>query len=91
MKSPARTIFSAVAGLGLAAFTVISAFAGGFNGTSTVVAFSLLAVYGIFEIALLSYAAPRYEARPLRPRPVLVRGNRGIAMSHREDDYRRAA
>lgn len=69
MKATARKLFSAATGLGLAAFTLISAFTAGFDGATTVVAFALLAIYGLIEIALVSYAAPRFEPRVRHARP----------------------
>ncbi len=66
MKTTARTVLSAAAGFGLAAFTLVSAFTAGINGSTTVIAFSLLAIYGLLEIAMLSYAAPRFEVRRVR-------------------------
>jgi hypothetical protein len=75
MKTTARFIISATTGLGLTAFTLFSAFAFGSASTATVLGFAFLAIYGLLEIAVLSYAAPRFEVRPVRvtrPAPVLV-------------------
>ena len=54
--STARFVLSISAGLGLAAFTAISFVASGISAPSTVLGFSFLTVYGLFEIALLDYA-----------------------------------
>lgn len=70
MNMHARTALSATA-LGLASFTATSAVVSGLFAAPTVVGFSLLAVYGLVEIALLSYAMPRKApSRPSAPAPV---------------------
>lgn len=65
MKTSARFILSSVTGLGLVACTVISAFTFGAAATSTVIAFSLLSVFGLVEIAVLSYTPRRFVVRPV--------------------------
>lgn len=66
MTSSLRHTLSAATALGLVSFTTSSAVFAGLFATPTVVAFSLLAVYGVFEIAILSYATPRVaKARPV--------------------------
>ncbi len=74
MKTTARSIISAATGLGLAAFTIISAFTAGANASATVIAFALLAIFGMLEIAILSYSAPRFVKRSagVRRAPALV-------------------
>ena len=73
MTTNARNTLTAAA-LGLASFTVTSALVSGLFATPTVVGFALLAVYGMGEIALLSYAAPR--SRPTR----LVKPARSVSV-----------
>ena len=55
MKSTLRTILSTSVGLALFAAVAISCVAQGFAGDATVLSFALLVVYGLFEIAVLSY------------------------------------
>lgn len=62
MTSSTRTTLSAATALGLVSFTTSSAFFAGLFATPTLVAFSLLAVYGMLEIAILSYATPPVRA-----------------------------
>jgi len=87
MKTSLRSLLSATAGLGLSAFTIVSAFTAGFEAGSTVIAFSLLVIYGLLEIAMVSYAAPRYELRtPMRREaltamPALARVSPLVSMS----------
>lgn len=74
MTSKIRTALSATA-LGLASFTLTSAAVSGLLATSTIAGFSLLAAYGVFEIACLSYAAPRplpVRAPVVRAAPVVI-------------------
>jgi hypothetical protein len=80
MKTTARFIISAATGLGLAAFFLVAAFAAGANAPVTVIAFALLAIYGLLEIAILSYSTPRFVTRPVAVRrtPTLVTA-RGFA------------
>ena len=66
MTSSIRTTLSAATALGLVSFTATSALLSGPFATATLVGFAFLAVRGVLEIAILSYAAPR----PLLPRPV---------------------
>ena len=69
MKATARTILSATTALGLVAFTVISAAAGA-PATVPATGLGLLAVYGLVEMMIRSYAPRRYVARPaVRPVP----------------------
>jgi hypothetical protein len=74
MKTTARSLLSAVTGLGLATFMLISAFTFGANAPATVIAFSLLVIYGLLEIAILSYSTPRFVTRRVATRrsPTLV-------------------
>ena len=62
MKTNSRSVVSAAAGVGLAAATIISAVATGIAAPATVISFGLLAIYGLLEIAVVSYA-PRRAAR----------------------------
>jgi hypothetical protein len=57
-----RTLFSAIAGLGLAMFTLAAAVGTGIASEATVGGFSALAIYGVAEIAILAYA-PRSVVR----------------------------
>ena len=72
MTTNTRTTLSATA-LGLVSFTATSAVLAGLFATPTVLGFALLAVYGVYEIAVLSYALPKptTSARPA-PAPVAV-------------------
>jgi len=74
MKTTARSIISATTGLGLTAFTLFSAFAYGTPAPATVLGFAFLSIYGLLEIAVLSYASPRFELRPasVRPAPAMT-------------------
>jgi hypothetical protein len=65
MTTSIRHTTSAATALGLVSFTASSALFSGLFATPTLVAFSLLAVYGLLEIAILSYATP--HERALRP------------------------
>jgi len=58
MTSSIRTTLSAATALGLVSFIASSTLFSGLFATPTLVAFSLLAVYGLLEIAILSYATP---------------------------------
>lgn len=78
MKTSFRSILSAVTGLGLAAFTFISAFTVGVDAPATVLAFSLLTVFGLVEIAILSYMPRRLLARPRALQPLRVTQARPI-------------
>lgn len=95
-NTTARFILSAASGLGLAAFTLISALILGPAARETLVGFSLLAIYGLLEIAILSYRTPRPMVRPARARraparlaaqPVRVRA---ITRLHKEHDRQAA-
>lgn len=71
MTSSIRSTLSTATALGLASFLASSAMFAGLFATPTLVAFSLLAAYGVLEIAILSYAMPRPRtARPAAPAPV---------------------
>ena len=70
MKTSLRSLLSAVTGLGLVAFTLISAFTAGADAAATFLAFSLLTVFGLVEIAILSYTPRRYALRPIAPQPL---------------------
>jgi hypothetical protein len=76
MKSSARFILSATTGLGLAAFTAISAFTN-VSTSVTATAFGLLVIYGMIEMMIESYSsrrpAVRSVARITTPYPVRVR------------------
>jgi hypothetical protein len=74
MKTTARFLLSAATALGLTAFMLFSAFTAGANASATVFAFALLAIWGMLEIAILSYATPRYLVRPatVRRTPTVV-------------------
>ena len=63
MKTTARTILSATIGIGLTAATVFTAATAGFADTSTTTAFSLLTVYGLFEITFGAPRPARFEIR----------------------------
>ncbi len=73
MTTHARTALSATA-LGLASFTATSSIASGLFATPTMLGLALLAVYGMLEITLLSYAMPR-KAATRSPAPAAVRLN----------------
>ena len=62
MTTSTRTTLSAATALGLVSFITSSTLFAGLFATPTLVAFSLLAVYGLLEIAILSYASPRVHA-----------------------------
>lgn len=70
MTSSIRHTFSAATALGLVSFITSSAVFSGLFATPTIVAFSLLAAYGVLEIAMLSYATP--HERALRPAAVAI-------------------
>lgn len=72
MTTNIRTTLSSATALGLVSFTATSALISGLFATTTVVGFALLAVYGVFEIALLSYAAPKLTAARPAPAPAAV-------------------
>jgi hypothetical protein len=55
MKTTAHAIISSATGLGLASFTIISFIIAGIAAPATVLSFSLLAVYGMCEIAVIDY------------------------------------
>ncbi len=70
MTTSTRTTLSAATALGLVSFIASSTLFAGLFATPTLVAFSLLAVYGLVEIAILSYASPR--VRPARANPIAI-------------------
>jgi hypothetical protein len=69
--STARSLFSVTTGLGLATFTAIAFVTAGIAAPATVMGFSFLAVYGMFEIALLD-SAPPARVRAVRPAGTVV-------------------
>jgi hypothetical protein len=60
MKASARSILAATTAIGLTAFTIISAFTAA--ASVTAMAFGLLAIYGVVELMILTYA-PRADVR----------------------------
>jgi hypothetical protein len=66
MNTRIHFILSASVSIGLASFAGISAFLLGVAAPATLLSFGLLAVYGMLEIAVLSYQSPRLVR--LRPR-----------------------
>lgn len=95
MTSTTRTTLSAATFFGLVSFVLSSAFFAGLFAIPTVVGFSLLAAYGVVEIAVLSYSGPHFVALraereavavQARPAPALV----AFPVSHRIE-YRAAA
>ncbi len=71
MKTTARSIFSATIALGLIAFTFIAACSPGASSSVTLTAFGLLVIYGLVEMALVSYAPRRAIQRPASVRVVV--------------------
>lgn len=63
MKATAHTILSATTGIGLTAFTIFSAFTANASTAVTATAFGLLALYGMVEMAILSYTPRRSASR----------------------------
>jgi len=55
MSTPTRSILSASIGPGLTLFTAISAYVNGPLAAITTIAFGLTVVWGIIEIAILTY------------------------------------
>jgi hypothetical protein len=72
MHSTARKITSATIGLGLASLSVAFAFTIGVQAPATVLTFALLAIYGLAEIAIVSYAPRRSVLDGVRARRVHV-------------------
>ncbi len=70
MKTTARSIFSTTTALGLTAFTLIAACSPGASTSVTLTAFGLLVIYGLVEMALLSYTPRRAIQRPATIRVV---------------------
>lgn len=96
MNTSLRSLLSAATGFGLAGFTVFSASTAGILADTTVIAFSLLAIYGLLEIAMISYTAPRFVSRNARraaatvTTPELARVSTLVTMPS-NPEYRRAA
>jgi len=59
MNTNIRFTLSASTALGLVSFVVTSALVSSLAAPATLVGFGLLAVYGMVEIAIASYASPR--------------------------------
>jgi hypothetical protein len=57
MKSTAHRIFTATTGISLIAFAIISAFTAGVVAPPSIIAFGLLAVFGLLEITIASYSS----------------------------------
>jgi hypothetical protein len=66
MSLSAHSILSATTGISLTAFTTISAFTANASASVTATALGLLAIYGIVEMMILSYAPRRSVTRPAR-------------------------
>jgi hypothetical protein len=66
MKTSARSILSATTGIGLTAFTTLSAFTASASTSVTATAFGLLAIYAMVEMAIHSYSPRRLPARSAR-------------------------
>ncbi len=60
MNTTARSTLSTSTALGLASFTITSAFTAGAAAPATLLGFGLLAVYGLIEIVIVSYETPRF-------------------------------
>lgn len=69
MKTSAHSVISTTTALGLATFSIASAFTAGAAAPTTIVAFGLLAIYGLIEIAILSYTEPRVIGSVVRTTP----------------------
>jgi hypothetical protein len=69
MKASARFLLSATAGLSLAAFAVISTFVA-VSPAVPAAALGLLAIYGIIEMMIHSYAPRRLALRPAHLRVI---------------------
>lgn len=59
MKTTARSILSATTAFGLTAFALFSAFNSGTSASVTATAVGLLAIYGLLEMAILTYSPRR--------------------------------
>lgn len=59
MNTRARSLLGSL-GLTLAIFAVVSAFTLGAAAAPTLISFGLLAIYGLVELTVLSYASPGY-------------------------------
>jgi hypothetical protein len=95
MTSTTRSTLSAATFFGLVSFVLSSAIFSGLFALPTMVGFSLLAAYGVLEIAVLSYAGPHFIeprcdreaiAAPARPVSAVI----AFPVSHRAG-YRAAA
>jgi hypothetical protein len=62
MKTTARFIFSLTTALGLTTFTLISAFTAAGSAATTAFGLGLLAIYGLIELTIRSYAPRRVLA-----------------------------
>jgi hypothetical protein len=71
MKTILHAVISVLVGGGLATITVVSALSTGITADTTVIAFTLLTVYGLIEVTLSDYAPGRsagsHMALMLRP------------------------
>lgn len=59
MKITARTLLSATTAFGLTAFALFSAFDSGTSASVTATAVGLLVIYGLLEMAILTYSPRR--------------------------------
>jgi len=73
MTTSIRSTFAAATALGLVSFVTSSAVFAGLFASPTLVGFSLLAVYGVAEIAALSYATPHVRTARRVAAPVATR------------------
>lgn len=76
MNTNIRSTVSTSIALGLISFSVTSALVSSVAAPATLVAFGLLAVYGMIEIAIVSYEGPRFVA----PAPAGPMGTRQPAL-----------
>ena len=60
MNTNIRSTLSTSISLGLVSFAITSALVASVAAPATVISFGLLAVYGLIEIAIVSYQAPRH-------------------------------
>lgn len=90
MKTTARTFLSSITGLGLAVFTIASVLFAGLAAYTTVLGFSFLALFGMAEIAILSYRTPAtvFGGRPPRPAPA---HSANVVVFPRQSALRKAA
>jgi hypothetical protein len=66
MNNALHTLVSGSIAIALAVFTVLSAAFAGFEAFTTVLGISLLAMHGLVEITILSYAPSASMSRDLR-------------------------